>query len=85
MEIHKTTTENEDKKYRKLIQNAPKITLRSSLEPLADLLGCWKPLWLVLGTPGGPCGIPFGDHFRTLSLFGRSWDLKMGDFSKGPF
>ena len=62
----------EHKKHRKLIQHAPKMTLRSSLEPLWTLLGCrvyfkasfgghfdsfWEPLGV--GSLWGAFSTPF--------------------------
>ena len=93
MEINEKTSWIWTQKVRKLIQNAPKMTLWSSLEPPGALLWCrvyfktsfgshFGSFW---GSLGDPVGSLWGAFSVPFSLFGRSWDLKMVVFWKGPF
>ena len=66
MEIHEKLFKFEHKKYRKWIQNAPKMTLRSSLEPLGALLGCRVSFKTSFGSHFGSFWEPLGDPVGSL-------------------
>ena len=77
------------KKQSKSMQNCVKMTLWSSREPFGALLG--HTVYFKTSFGSGlysfwePLGIPFGSLFGTFSSLGRSWDLKMVAFGRGPF